>query len=75
MLGLSSAARQNFAGATTGAFANRAWAMLNKYNMDVEIQFADDKIEGKAPAKAKPKQNKDAKNLKEYWELNGTKSK
>jgi RHS repeat-associated protein len=42
-------ARASFAGGATGAFSTRAWAMLNRYSMDIAYTLPEVKITGKAP--------------------------
>ena len=46
---MSPTARASFAGGATGAFATRAWAMLNKYEMPIGYDFPADTIKGTAP--------------------------
>jgi RHS repeat-associated protein len=46
---LSPVKRAEFANAANGAFAGRAWAMLNKYSMEIGYQLPADEIHGKPP--------------------------
>lgn len=45
---LSDADRNNFLRGTSGAFSNRAWAMANRYSMNIEQRFNPDTITSSA---------------------------